>query len=152
MGGFFSGKRTERGLFCVVRFRLSVGGLLFAWLCASGSLLDVAQVFAWARMCAGYAQSVPLREAVKRTFDPSKPCEICSAVMKAREASADSAKAPLAASIEIEKIVLIAHRIEPVVLAPSLEAWPVLVHALAGTRCDPVPVPPPRGGAESVAS
>jgi hypothetical protein len=133
-----------------VRFRLSIGGLLFAWLCASGGLLDVAQVFAWARMCAGYAQIVPLREAVVRTFDPNKPCEICTAVINARHASSESRQPAAVASVEIEKILLIACHGEPVVVAPVLERWPVAENNWAPALAYPVPVPPPRGGAVSI--
>lgn len=130
-----------------VRFRLSICGLLFAWLCASGGLLDIAQVFAWTRMYAGYAQTMSAGEALTRTFDPAKPCELCVAVLKAREASDDPAKTPsTVASVEIEKIVLIAQGGALAVLAPVLEAWPVARHEFAGMRVDPVPTPPPRGG------
>ncbi len=135
------------GGFCRgVRFRLSMCGLLFAWLCASGGLLDVAQVFAWTRMYAGYAQTMSAGEALTQTFDPAKPCELCVAVLKARGASDDSAKTPSMTSVEIEKVVLIAQCAAPAVLAPALEAWPVARHARADTRVDPVPTPPPRGG------
>jgi len=148
MGGFLNGQSGGRALFCGVRFRLSIGGLLLAWLCASGGLLDVAQVFAWTRMFAGYAQTMSAGEALTRTFDPAKPCELCVAVLKAREASDDTAKTPSAASVEIEKIVLIGHRVAFAVLAPDLEAWPAPRHEFADTRIDPVPVPPPRGAAD----
>jgi len=137
-GGWFSRR---------VHFRLSMCGLLFAWLCASGGLLDVAQVFAWTRMYAGYAQTMSVGEALSQTFDPAKPCELCVAVLKARGASDDAAKTPSTTSVEIEKIVLIAQCAAPAVLAPDLEAWPVARHARADTRVDPVPTPPPRGGA-----
>ncbi len=131
-----------------VRFRLSIGGLLFAWLCASGGLLDIAQVFAWSRMCAGYAQTMPVREALTETFDPAKPCEICMAVLKVRKA--DEAKRSPASAPEtwsLAKVVLIAAEAEAVVSAPVLEAWPVSVNCYAEARSYPVPVPPPRGGA-----
>ena len=129
-----------------MRFRLSIVGLLFAWLCASGGLLDVTQVFAWAKMYAGYAQTMPLREAVGRTFDPAKPCALCMAVLKARQAAAEAHETPAVASVEIEKILLIAHRDEQVVVAPVLEAWPAETRRYAQVKIYPVPVPPPRGG------
>lgn len=129
-----------------MRFRLSITGLLFAWLCASGGLLDVAQVLAWSRMYAGYAQTMSAGEALTQTFDPEKPCELCVAVLKARQASAGSRETPAVASAEVEKIFLVAHRGGPGVVAPSLEAWPEAGDVFAGARCEPVPVPPPRGG------
>ncbi len=124
-----------------------MGSLLFAWLCASGGLLDVAQVFAWVRMCSGYVQTMPLSAAVAQTLDPEKPCEICRAVLKARQGSSESEKAPSETSVEVKEVVLIAPRIEPIVLSPSPEAWPAWTQEVAETRTDPVPVPPPRGRA-----
>ena len=131
-----------------VRFRLSICSLLFAWLCASGGLLDLTQVFAWARMCAGYAQAMPMNEAVSRTFDPGKPCEICMAILKARKATEDR-QAPLsaAATAEFSKVVLFAADAGTTVAAPACEAWPAGVSLWAEVRVEPVPVPPPRGGA-----
>ena len=125
--------------------RLSLYGLLFAWLCASGSLLDVAQGFAWLRMCAGYTQTMPLSAAVHRTFDPEKPCEICTAVLNARKA-AEAGHQPAEQAV-IEKMLLIAFSTEPELPAPVFEVWPALVDVFAEARSYPVPVPPPRGGA-----
>jgi len=145
---YFWSSHERCGGFCRgVRFRLSMCGLLLAWLCASGGLLDIAQVFAWSRMYAGYAQTMSAGEALTQTFDPAKPCELCVAVLKARKASDDSAKTPSATSVEIEKIVMIAHGAAFAVIAPALEAWPAALHEFAGMRVDPVPTPPPRGGA-----
>ena len=132
-----------------VRFRLSIYALFFAWLCASGGLLDLAQVFAWTRMYAGYAQTMSAGEALTETFDPAKPCKMCVALLKARKASDDSSKPSAVSAAAIEKVVLIAHRAEFLVLAPDLEMWPVAGHTLAIARVDPVPTPPPRGGAGS---
>ena len=132
-----------------VRFRLSICALLFAWLCASGGLLDIAQVCAWTRMYAGYAQTMSAGEALTETFDPAKPCKMCVALLKARKASDDSSKSSSVGAVAIERVVLIAHRAELLVLAPDLEMWPVTGHTLAIARVDPVPTPPPRGGAGS---
>ncbi len=140
-------RRGRGGWVQCVRFRLSICGLLFAWLCASGGLLDIAQVFAWTRMYAGYAQSMSVGEALAQTFDPAKPCELCVAVLKVREASGGAAKTPAAAaSAEIEKVVLIAQGAAPLVIAPVLEEWPAARDEFSGMRVEPVPLPPPRGG------
>ena len=131
-----------------MRFRLSIGSLLFAWLCASGGLLDIAQVFAWSRMCAGYEQTMPLREALTETFDPGKPCEICMAILKARKASDDrQAPASAEATAVFSKILLITVSAATTVAAPTLEAWPQAPDLYAEGRVESVPVPPPRGRA-----
>ncbi|MBW8781928.1 MAG: hypothetical protein JF599_08580 [Verrucomicrobia bacterium] len=133
------------GWFLGMRCRLSLYGLLFAWLCASGSLLDVAQGFAWLRMCAGYTQTMPLTVALHRTFDPEKPCEICTAVLNARKA-AEAGHQPAEKAL-IEKMTLIAASAEPELTPPVFEVWPALVNLFAEARSYPVPVPPPRCGA-----
>ena len=87
--------------------RLPALSLLLAWLCASGAMLDVAQVAAWARMFAGYVRTESVAAAARETFDPAKPCQICRAVSKARAAAAPRAAVPSAGP---EKIILIFER------------------------------------------
>src|SRR5277367_3965041 len=60
--------------------RLPAISLICAALCASGTLLDMAQVFAWTRMFAGYARNESIAAAARETFDPAKPCALCCAV------------------------------------------------------------------------
>lgn len=122
---------------------LSVLCLLLAWLCANGAVLDVMQVVAWGRMFAHYVNDMPVETALTRTFDPGKPCELCLAVQKARAAGREQSPAPTPGSSV--KLALISQETEP--MAPpamprsELEGLPVR----GVVRCDPVPVPPPRG-------
>jgi len=105
-------------------------------------MLDIAQVFAWARMFAGYAKTESIVAAAKETFDPSKPCAICRAVSKARDAA--SKHGPVLPSASSEKLVLILNasdRFVPAALAPG---WPDTLQARALVRIGDVPVPPPR--------
>lgn len=125
-----------------MRRRLSVTCLLFAWFCATGALLDVAQMFAWSRMFAGYMRTLPAAQALSRTFDPEKPCEFCMAVQKAREAGRKQQPAPTDAAVP--KIVLIRQQAGPLVVVPAVDAWPETNHMFASSWCPPVPVPPPR--------
>jgi hypothetical protein len=125
--------------------RLSAVSLLCAWLCASGAMLDVAQMVAWTRMFQGYARTESLAAAARETFDPAKPCEICRAVSKAREASGRHAPAVPAASGE--KMVLIFERCAPFVALSAPRTWPGVAPARAPVRAADVPVPPPRGPA-----
>jgi hypothetical protein len=122
--------------------RVAILSLLCAWLCASGAMLDLAQVFAWGRMFAGYARSESLVAAAKETFDPGKPCEICRAVSKARDAAARHAPAPLSAGAE--KMVMIFERAAPTVILGAEGSWPETGGAIALARPGEVPVPPPR--------
>lgn len=117
--------------------------LLSAWLCASGAMLDVAQVFAWGRMFAGYVQRESLSEAAHETFDPGKPCAICRAVRQAREASAPVA--PRAGGSE--RLILISEIPAEFVAPAATPAWPLPGSWLAELRVNEVPVPPPRAPA-----
>jgi hypothetical protein len=129
--------------------RLSCICLFSAWLCASGALLDLTQVFAWARMFAGYSRTLPLREAAVMTMDPDKPCPICLAVRRAREA--ESRQQPPAMPSIVQKMPLLAQvRNEPFVFHRDRPAWPDAPPARAPSWRAPVPVPPPRTSVRSI--
>jgi len=123
--------------------RLATISLITAWLCASGAMLDIAQVSAWARMFAGYARTESLSSAARETFDPGKPCAICRAVAKAREACCPHAPAP--ANAGAEKMVMIDERPAPFVGLAPRASWPASRVSRASVRDGDVPVPPPRG-------
>ncbi|HEY5078373.1 MAG TPA: hypothetical protein VII43_00945 [Opitutaceae bacterium] len=125
--------------------RLPTLSLLCAWLCASGALLDVAQVFAWTRMFVGYARTESIAAAARETFDPAKPCALCCAVGNAREASRRHGPAvPAAAS---ERVVLILERPASFVAEADGKSWPEARSACAPARVGDVPVPPPKAEA-----
>ena len=52
-----------------MRRKFAVLSLAFAWLCANGAIWDAAQVVAWAKMFAGYAQTLSVSAALEETFD-----------------------------------------------------------------------------------
>jgi hypothetical protein len=122
-----------------VRRNLSVLCLLAAWLCANGVVLDLVQVYAWARMFTGYAQTVSIRQAAAETFDPGKPCAICKAVQKARDAGPKPA-----ATAAVERITLICQRTKIVLTGPSRQEWPEASPRFAPAWREPVPQQPPR--------
>jgi hypothetical protein len=124
--------------------RLASISLLAAWLCASGAMLDVAQLAAWTRMFAGYARTESIAAAASETFDPGRPCALCRAVSKARDAC-DRGR-PAVPSAGVEKIVLILDRASPFVSSPVSLEWPKAESACAVARAADVPVPPPRSG------
>jgi hypothetical protein len=123
--------------------RIASAALLCAWLCASGAMLDVAQLAAWTRMFAGYAKTESLSAAAKDTFDPDKPCALCSVIGKARDASEHHS--PAAPSPSLEKIVLICEKPAGFLSIRETDTWAAIVCTIAATRCGEVPVPPPRG-------
>jgi hypothetical protein len=124
--------------------RVASLSLLCAWLCASGAMLDLTQVAAWTRMFAGYARTETVLQAVKETFDSGKPCALCRAVSRAREASHE--RAPSVSSAGADRIVLIFERAAPFVSRSAADAWPEVASSRAPVRTADVPVPPPRLG------
>ena len=120
----------------------AIASLIFAWICANGAVWDAVQVFAWARMFAGYAHTLPVRAALRETFDPGKPCEICMAVAKAKEA--EQKQAPRALERSTAKIVLTCETQEKIQMVPPPLAWPAVPDRTGAIRSKPVPVPPPR--------
>lgn len=127
-----------------MRRRFSLIIMLVAWLFATGSHWDLVQTFAWGRMIATYAQTMPLAQAVKLTFTPDNLCSVCEAVSEAKQHPADPAL-PLEAG-GAGKI--------PLVFQPA----PAFVLTLSPARADvrpttwrwasadrsPPPTPPPR--------
>ena len=122
------------------RFRLIA--LLSAWLCASGAALDLAQVFAWGSMFAGYARHESLAAAACETFDPAKPCALCRAVSKARDDS--KAGQPALPAAGADRLLLVCERPAAIVVPPSRPAWAEIRRGAPVSWSMTVPVPPPR--------
>lgn len=120
--------------------RLACLSLLFAWFCASGALLDVAQGVAWTRMFAGYARTESVAAAARDTFDPGRPCALCRAVSQAREAGPRT----LAPDAGAQKLVLICQETVDYVGTPAPRAWWPVAGPAAAWRAEDVPLPPPR--------
>jgi hypothetical protein len=108
-------------------------------------MLDLAQVFAWSRMFSGYLRSESIAKAATETFDPAKPCSICLALCKAREAANN--RTPAVPASGAEKIILILDRPGEFAALVMPEAWPEFRDNIASSPGTDVPVPPPRGTA-----
>lgn len=123
--------------------RLSIIALFAAWFCASGAVLDVAQVFAWGRMFSEYSQSMSVEAAAIETMDGSKPCPICLAIRRAREESARQ-HAPAGIATHSVKLDLVFHDVPSPYLARPNEGWIEVAASTPQVRHDRVPTPPPR--------
>jgi hypothetical protein len=132
----------DRSIRTSVRRRCSILCLAFAWICANGAMLDAVQVVAWVRMFAGYSCALPVGAALRATFDPARPCELCLVVAKAR-ASAPR-EAPASPARSGEKLVLAFAAQAILTFPPRPEAWPSAGPEVAPARVEPVPVRPPR--------
>ena len=127
--------------------RLSIVCLFAAWLCADGNLLDVTQVFAWTRMFVGYTQTYSIAEAAALTVDPSRPCDLCKAVRRARESSEPSRGPSVTAATQ--KFLFAQPESVALVFSPPGREWPEWLKETGPTRSEPVPVPPPRATSRS---
>ena len=125
-----------------MRRRLSLCCLLLAWLCANGALWDAVQVVAWGKMFATYASYLPVGKALEKTFDGSKPCEICAIAQHGRDAQQHQ---PSPAAPDGPERILLAF--DPpaalVVTAPDF-SWPGVFSDSGLIRSESVPLPPPR--------
>lgn len=125
-----------------MRPKLASLALVFAWLCANGALLDVVQVFAWAKMFSGNAETMSVGAALQKTFDPKHRCKMCLGVTAAKKSTQEHQ--PRAAEQSAEKFLLALHRSAPLVIGKTPGAWPAVLPWAAPSRTDAVPVPPPR--------
>lgn len=117
---------------------------LVAWLFATGSHWELVQTFAWGRMITTYSRSMPLLQAVKKTFSGEAMCGICEAVREARQQDANDARAP--GPKAPEKIFIVSVPSAPVLASPvpvCAGLVPDLL-ALASAELFAPPGPPPR--------
>jgi hypothetical protein len=105
-------------------------------------MLDVAQAFAWTRMFAGYAKNESVVAAVRDTFDPGRPCALCCALGKARQAAGQHG--PALPSAGGDRMILILEGPDVYVAVQAQRAWPDAPFAVTAARARDVPVPPPR--------
>lgn len=123
--------------------RLSAIILMAAWLCASGALLQIAQVYAWTRMFSGYVQCCGLEDAAVRTFDPAHPCAICRAIERAAEQRSRH-DAPNAQDLASVKLLLVCETTDTVVPPRDMPGWATAETAALPGPVREVAVPPPR--------
>jgi hypothetical protein len=138
-------RRRFSRLSTLVRRRFSLLCLFAAWLCASGAVLDVVQVFAWGRMFTAYARTMSLTQATEETMDASKPCAICLAVRRARDS--ERHEQPVSLPQTAERLLLAYHAADmPVLVRTEAVEWTTTFESRPVFWCEDVPVPPPRAG------
>jgi hypothetical protein len=125
-----------------VRKKISLTGLLLAWLCANGAIWDVMQVFAWGKMFSEYATVLSVTDALAATFDPARRCHRCIAISEAK--SAGQEQGPLPSAPAETKLVLACESPVQYLVAQSRAAWPAVQVGVAPLRIEPVILPPPR--------
>ena len=127
-----------------MRRHLSIGCLLFAWLCANGALWNVVQVVGWVKMFHDYSAVMPAARALEITFDGSAPCALCHLSQDAE----NTARQQLPREAELgggaEKLLLTADEAVPVIVTAPEFSWPGVENDSGPMRPESVPVRPPR--------
>lgn len=136
--------RAARGEFRRVRPTFAAAALFVAWLCANGAAWDVMQVVAWGRMFAGYSATMTVAQALQKTLDPTKPCEMCVAIRKAKGAHETAKPAQAPEQGAPAKLVLALDAADEPVFANDPGDWPAGTARRITERAERVPVPPPR--------
>jgi hypothetical protein len=131
-----------------MRRQLSLILTLSAWLLATGSPWDLVQTFGWGRMIATYSQSMPLLQAVKKTFSGEALCGVCELVQSATQRQ-DAAGAKVAGTKAPEKIFFVSAPRALVFASPAPMCAGLVpdVSAPSSAERPAPPLPPPRSAA-----
>jgi hypothetical protein len=128
-----------------MRRRFQIILVLFAWLLASGGQWQLIQSFAWGRMIATYAKTMPLREAVRLTFTPDNLCGICELVVAAQQDATPDAPLPFGASLDAKNLFLTLPDASFILDAPESARWALCDRRIPDSARQTPPLPPPRG-------
>lgn len=127
-----------------VRRTLSIGCLVFAWLCANGALWNVVQVVGWVKMFHDYSATMSATQALEITFDGSAPCNLCHISQNAEEAARQQLPRDAELGGGLEKLLLASVDAVSLVLSAPDPLWPGVGEYAGLVRTEEVPVQPPR--------
>lgn len=125
-----------------MRQRFATAALVIAWLCANGAVWDALQLAAWGKMFANYSATMSVTQALKETFDPAKPCDMCVGIVKAKGETKENL--PATEQQQTAKFVLAIHTVDSPVFANDMGDWLPAPSMRLAERTDPVPLQPPR--------
>ena len=118
---------------------------LTAWLLATGSHWDLVQTFGWGRMIVTYSRSMPLRQAIEKTFSGDTLCGVCELVQGAKsQQDANGAKVPGPKAPEQIYFVSTPGVLVYATPAPLCAGLVPAVSALLSADRTAPPLPPPR--------
>jgi hypothetical protein len=127
-----------------MRRKIALVCTLTAWLLATGAQWDLVQTFAWARMFAANARTLPAGAALDRTFSPEGRCELCGVVSTAKQQQRETdGNAP---GGKPDGKLLLVFQPAPVVVvtAPDFAPWPSAEPCVVSIGRAAPPLPPPR--------
>ena len=113
--------------------------IVFALVCAIGAHWAILQSVAWVGMVVKYSQSVPLQEALERTFDGKHPCKICKVVQAGKRAE----QKPSVQKVETKLDFFLVSKQVIVLSAPHALIQMANLNLMAA-RAESPPTPPPR--------
>lgn len=122
------------------RFQLIT--ILLAWFATTGAQWDMVQTFGWARMVVNYSRSMPLMQAVQRTFS-GEMCGVCELVNSAGQKEKEQSPAP-GGKLETKLVFLAQPAVAYAAPAVQSQDWSVQDLTLAGADRAAPPTPPPR--------
>jgi hypothetical protein len=125
-----------------VRRIAAISSVVLAWLCANGMAWNALQLVAWSKMFASYSENMPFAQALGEALDPTKPCDMCVGIAKAR--SETEKKLPSSELQAAAKLVLIVHAAEPLVFSAPRDEWNEVGSRTGPQRDRPVLRRPPR--------
>ncbi|ATC64503.1 hypothetical protein CMV30_11375 [Nibricoccus aquaticus] len=123
------------------RFQIAV--ILFAWLLATGGQWHLIQSFAWGRMIAAYAKTMPLREAVRLTMTPDNMCGVCELVSAAQQQHGDTAL-PVGTSLDAKTLLAFQPAPTVILTAPPAPEWSLSDRETPASERAAPPLQPPR--------
>lgn len=123
---------------------LRTGFVLCIWMAASGSLLDLVQIYAWGRMWVANLQTQSAVEALSTTFSNEGACGLCKTLEKVRDGSGETPAATPSVSGKalLLPISLAGNRVVcPEPRQKSISGFRMLAPDIIPAR---PPIPPPR--------
>lgn len=100
------------------------------------------QLVAWGKMFASYSENMSYAQAVRETLDPTKPCDMCLGIAKAKTETEE--KLPSQELQAAAKFVMMLHSAEPVVYGAPDNEWNEASPRTGPQRDHPVRLRPPR--------
>lgn len=124
-----------------MRQRLQITLLVFASFIATGAQWDLVQTFGWARMVVNYSQTMPLLDAVQRTFN-GEMCSVCRVVKAVKQQE----KQTTLPNDNLDTKLIFVYQPAPEFIAPALDsaAWSHSDMQPRGASRSAPPTPPPR--------
>jgi hypothetical protein len=113
--------------------------VIAALIVAIGGHWAILQSVAWMGMAVSFAQTAPLTDALRKTFDGQHPCKLCKAVREGQKSERNDSALKVETKIDLLLTLRLAP-IDPPAQYVSIPSGPASFHF----RSQSPPTPPPR--------